>query len=148
MKKMNAVELGVRTEADLRVVRSRAVNAGFGSWLNDPSCFDRNVFIRETKDAMIAAFGQDHSYDEHLVSALADQLEIYVQCIPDIRERGIICHALNGIEMVNPSIKAKDAALARFLQILTALGLIPSGRPKKSATPTAIDELLAGPKVA
>jgi P27 family predicted phage terminase small subunit len=134
------------SEANLRIAHSRAESAGYGSWLNDPSCFDRNRFVQETKDAMIAAYGHDIQYDEHLISKLADQMEVYVACIPDIRERGIICHALNGIEMVNPSIKAKDAALGRILQILTTLGLCPSGRPKKVSTPTAIDELLAGPK--
>lgn len=145
---MNSTTRPNKSPAKLKIAHSRAEAAGYGSWLNDPSSFDRNRFVSETKEAMMDAYGQDAKFDEHLISKLADQMEVYVACIPDIRARGIICYALNGIEMVNPSIKAKDAALGRILQILTTLGLCPNGRPKKAATPTSIDELLAGPKVA
>ena len=56
--------------------------------------------------------------------------------------------AQNGARMANPNQKIRDAALAKIMQLLTMLGLVPNGRPKKSSAPTEIDELLEGPKYA
>ena len=57
-------------------------------------------------------------------------------------------YANNGARMANPNQKVRDTALARVMQLLTMLGLVPNGRPKKSNAPTDIDELLEGPKYA
>ena len=83
-----------------------------------------------------------------MVSILADQMETYVLATNNLATEGMIEYANNGARMANPNQKVRDTALARVMQILTMLGLVPNGRPKKANTPTEIDDLLEGPKYA
>lgn len=133
---------------NLKIVESRLGEAGLAHWLKNPESWDREAFGLEVRKAMIDAYGLDVKFDEHLITVLADQMHTYVLSTKNLADEGLIEFANNGARMANPNQKVRDTALARVMQILTMLGLVPSGRPKKSNAPTEIDDLLEGPKYA
>ena len=94
------------------------------------------------------AYGLDVQFDEHIITMLADQMDTYVKAAKNLLTEDLVEFAQNGARMANPNQKIRDAALAKIMQLLTMLGLVPNGRPKKSSAPTEIDELLEGPKYA
>jgi hypothetical protein len=117
-------------------------------WLADFESWDMDRFAGEVREAMIAAYGMDHKFDENLISILANQMNTYVLAAQALSIEPVLEDANNGTRMANPNQKVRDTALSRVIQIMTAMGLLPSGRPKKSAAPTEIDAILAGPKSA
>ena len=130
------------------VVQIRLREANLAKWLENPDTWDKEVFAGEVNQAMISAYGMEVSFDEHLITMLADQMDTYVKATKALLNEELIEYANNGARMANPNQKVRDCSLARVMQLLTMLGLVPSGRPKKSAAPNEIDELLEGPKVA
>jgi ribosome assembly protein YihI (activator of Der GTPase) len=77
---------------------------------------------------------------------LTDQMDTYVKAAKALLTEDLIEFANNGARMANPNQKVRDGALARIMQLMTMLGLVPNGRPKRANIPTDIDELLAGPQ--
>lgn len=133
---------------NLTIVESRFDHAGLAHWLKNPESWDKEKFAQEVTKAMTDAYGLEVKFDEHLISILADQMHTYVLSTKNLKEEGLIEFANNGARMANPNQKVRDTALARVMQILTMLGLVPNGRPKKSSAPTELDDLLEGPKYA
>ena len=131
---------------NMTLTKERLENANLAHWLEDPTTWDREKFAREVKDALVAAYGMDVDFDTHLVSMLTDQMDTYVKACSALMTEDMIEYANNGSRMANPNQKVRDTALSRIMQLLTMLGLVPSGRPKRSNAPTEIDELLAGPQ--
>jgi P27 family predicted phage terminase small subunit len=130
------------------VVELRLREANLAHWLKDLSLWDKEKFAGEVRQAMVEAYGVDVEFDQHIITLIADQMDTYVKATNAILTEGLVELANNGARMANPNQKIRDSALARFMQLLTMLGLVPSGRPKRSNTPTEIDELLEGPKFA
>jgi phage terminase small subunit len=114
-------------------------------WLEDPTTWDREKFSAEVRDAMVDAYGVDVKFDTHLITMLTDQMDTYVKAASALNSEELVEYATNNARMANPNQKIRDSALARVMQLLTMLGLVPNGRPKRSNAPTEIDELLAGP---
>lgn len=128
------------------VAFQRLEGAGIANWLKNPNAWDKESFAIQIRKAMVDTYGLDVEVDEHIITMLADQMDTYVKAAQKLLTEELveICH--NGARMANPNQKIRDAALAKIMQLLTMLGLVPSGRPKRANTPTDIDELLAGPK--
>jgi P27 family predicted phage terminase small subunit len=124
----------------------RLRGAGLASWLEKPESWNKKAFAKQIRKAMADAYGIEVEFDEHLITMLADQMDTYVKAAHRLLEEELveICH--NGARMANPNQKIRDTALAKIMQLLTMLGLVPSGRPKRANTPTDIDELLGGVK--
>ena len=97
---------------------------------------------------MVDTYGLEVKFDTHIITMLADQMDTYVKSTKALLTEDLIEYANNGARMANPNQKVRDTSLARIMQLLTMLGLVPNGRPKRSNTPTEIDELLEGPKFA
>ena len=131
---------------DKKITKLRFRESGLAHWLEKPESWDKNRFAIEVNDAMHNAYGLEVKFDENLVTILADQMDTYVKSTTALLTEDLIEMANNGARMANPNQKVRDTALARVMQILTMLGLVPNGRPKKSSVPTDIDELLEGPK--
>ena len=140
--------VNMNKKPNLTVVEGRLQVAGLAHWLKQPGAWDREAFAREVNEAMLSAYGLEVKFDEHLITILADQMDSYVKATLSLETEGLIEYANNGARMANPNQKVRDTALARVMQLLTMLGLVPNGRPKKSNAPTDIDELLEGPKYA
>lgn len=128
------------------VAFQRLEGAGIANWLKNPESWDKEAFAIQIRKAMLDAYGLDVEIDEHIITMLADQMDTYVKAAHKLLTEDLVEVANNGARMANPNQKIRDAALAKIMQLLTMLGLIPNGRPKKSNSPTDIDELLAGPK--
>lgn len=124
----------------------RLETAGIANWLKNPDSWNKEFFAMQIRKAMVDAYGLDVEIDEHLITMLADQMDTYVKAAKALLVEDLIEFANNGARMANPNQKVRDGALARIMQLMTMLGLVPSGRPKRSHAPTDIDELLAGPK--
>lgn len=133
---------------DKKITHLRLVEAGLAEWLEKPDSWDRKKFAEQVSKAMVDAYGLEVKFDEHLISMLADQMETYVKATKALMTEDLIEYANNGARMPNPNQKVRDTALARVMQLLTMLGLVPNGRPKKSNAPTELEELLEGPKYA
>lgn len=116
-------------------------------WLDEPDQWDKKKFAQDTRQAMKDAYGADYKYDKKLVSLLSDQFDLYVKATHAVAKEGLVEMANNGARMSNPNHKVRDGALARIMQLMVHLGLVPNGRPKKSAAPTDIDDLLEGVKI-
>lgn len=119
--------------------------ASLAHWLENPTSWDREKFSAEVQDAMIDAYGVDVKFDTHLITMLTDQMDTYVKAASALNSEELVEYATNNARMANPNQKIRDSALSRIMQLLTMLGLVPAGRPKRSNAPTEIDELLAGP---
>lgn len=128
------------------VAFQRLEGAGIANWLKNPESWDKETFAVQIRKAMVDTYGLDAEIDEHIVTMLADQMDTYVKAAHKLLTEDLVETANNGARMANPNQKIRDAALAKIMQLLTMLGLVPSGRPKRASTPTDIDDLLAGPK--
>lgn len=128
------------------VAFQRLEGAGVANWLKNPQSWDKETFAIQIRKAMVDAYGLEVEIDEHMITMLTDQMDTYVKAAKALLTEDLIELANNGARMANPNQKVRDGALARIMQLMTMLGLVPSGRPKRSNAPTDIDELLAGPK--
>jgi phage terminase small subunit len=128
------------------VAFQRLEGAGVANWLKNPQSWDKETFAIHIRKAMVDAYGLEVEIDEHMITMLTDQMDTYVKAAKALLVEDLIELANNGARMANPNQKVRDGALARIMQLMTMLGLVPSGRPKRSNSPTDIDELLAGPK--
>ena len=128
------------------VAFQRLEGAGIANWLKNLESWDKENFAIQIRKAMVDAYGLDVEIDEHIITMLTDQMDTYVKAANRLLVEDLVEVANNGARMANPNQKIRDAALSKIMQLLTMLGLVPNGRPKKSNAPTDIDELLAGPK--
>lgn len=133
---------------DTKIAHLRLVEANLAEWLEKPDAWSREKFAEQVTKAMVDAYGMEVKFDQHLVSMLTDQMETYVKATKALQSEDLIEYANNGARMPNPNQKVRDTALARVMQLLTMLGLVPNGRPKKSNAPSELEELLQGPKYA
>ena len=127
------------------IAMNKLREAKLAHWLEDPTTWDKEKFANEVNKAMVDAYGLDVEFDTHLITILTDQMDTYVKAASALMTEPMIEMANSGMRMSNPNQKIRDSALSRIMQLLTMLGLVPSGRPKRSNAPTDIDELLAGP---
>lgn len=98
-------------------------------WLDDPDAWDRDKFVRETSDFLWDTYGIGSNQDQHVLAALAAQLDIYVQCWQGVQRDGIITEFNNGQTIgPNPYLTAGDKALSRAIVLMNELGLTPRGR--------------------
>jgi phage terminase small subunit len=130
------------------VVDDRFKESNLAYWLTDFSSWSKDRFAGEVREAMVSAYGLEVAFDENLVTILTDQMNTYVLATQTLAVEPLIELANNGARMANPNQKIRDTSLSRIIQIMTTMGLLPSGRPKRSNAPTEIDDILAGPKAA
>ncbi len=128
------------------VAFDRLEGAGLASWLEQPETWNRKAFAKQIRKAMVDTYGIDVTVDEHIVTMLTDQMDTYIRAAAKLQLEDFVEVAQNGARMANPNQKIRDAALGKIMQLLTMLGLVPSGRPKRASAPTDIDELLDGVK--
>jgi phage terminase small subunit len=112
-------------------------------WNKQQFAFDIANFIESTQSANTFP-------NMVLIELLGTQIDIYIQCLKQIEQQGLIESYNNGAT-TGPSIHftMADKALNRAIQIMKELGVTPSHRVGivKSTSPEAfeIEEFLAGP---
>jgi phage terminase small subunit len=117
------------------------------NWLDNPADWDKDKFIQETSDFLADNFGIGADQDKHLLAMLANQIEIYIQCIEGIKRDGIVMEFNAGQTLgTNPFLTAGDKALAKIIVLMNELNLTPKNRiamPKQEAG--KYQHLLDGP---
>lgn len=107
-------------------VRQRVPKA---DWLDNPDAWDRDKFIEETSEFLWQTYGIGSAQDQHILAALANQMEIYIRCMKGVAKGGIITQFNNGATVgPNPFLTAGDKALSRAVVLMNELGLTPRGR--------------------
>ena len=98
-------------------------------WIDNPSAWNRDDFIKETSDFLWETYGIGSNQDKHVLAALAAQIEIWVMCWQGIQNEGIVVEQNAGVSRgVNPYVTAGDKALQRALVLMGELGLTPKSR--------------------
>jgi phage terminase small subunit len=125
-------------------VRARVPKA---VWLDNPDAWDRDVFVQETSDFLWETYGIGSNQDQHVLAALANQMEIYIKCMKGVAKGGIVTTFNNGATVgPNPYLSAGDKALARAVVLMNELGLTPRGRLATNKQEGGkYSKLLAGP---
>jgi phage terminase small subunit len=125
-------------------VRARVPKA---VWLDNPDAWDRDLFVKETSDFLWETYGIGSNQDQHVLAALANQMEIYIKCMKGIAKGGIVTTFNNGATVgPNPYLSAGDKALSRAVVLMNELGLTPRGRLATNKQEGGkYSKLLAGP---
>ena len=118
---------------------------GEAPWLSDPQTWNRANFIQQVEQAMIEAHGTAAQIDRLLVSMLASQVEIYVQCWSEIRTDGLVSTFNAGATPgKNLHVAIADRALRQVASLLSELSLSPRNRAARLTT-GRYAQLLRGP---
>lgn len=125
-------------------VRNRVPQA---AWLDDPTQWDKAQFIRETSEFLWEVYGIGSNQDQHILAALAVQMDIYVRCWHELQSADIVVSHNNGATVgPNPYFTASDRALSRAVVLMNELGLTPKGRlASKTQEGGKYAKLLSGP---
>jgi phage terminase small subunit len=119
-------------------------------WLSPTDDWNKKLFETAIVDLIESSQGVNTYANMVLVQMLCTQVDLYVQCIRQIADTGLV-EAYNKGANTGPSIHftMADKALNRALQIMKELGLTPAHRVGvvRNQSPEAIDleEFLAGP---
>jgi phage terminase small subunit len=118
-------------------------------WMNQPDQWDREEFLRLTKQHLFKTNGRFDLADSQLVGMLASQIDIYITSIRELKVSGLVVYFNNGVTMgPSPHLTIADKALNRVLQIMKILELSPkarAGRPAPQEISPEIQRFLAGP---
>lgn len=123
---VHGTKAGHKAQALPEAVRQRVPKA---DWLDNPDAWDRNKFIEETSEFLWQTYGIGSAQDQHILAALANQMDIYIKCMKGVAKGGIITQFNNGATVgPNPFLTAGDKALSRAVVLMNELGLTPRGR--------------------
>lgn len=120
----------------------------FMDWLDKPDLWIRSTFEHQVSEYFMRINGIIEIPDRTLIAVLCTQIELYVECVIQIRKTGLINTYNSGSTIgPNPHIPIADKALNRILHILRDLKMT-----QKTKDSTHFQdgknyvELLAGPK--
>ena len=116
-------------------------------WLDEPSRWDRQAFIKQTADYLWVKAEIGSNQDAHLLGALGVQMEIFVKCWDHIQKNGLIQEFRNETIGQNTHLAIGDKALARAVILMNEIGLTKDFRAKEIvADEKDWTEFLKGPK--
>lgn len=118
-------------------------------WLDNPKNWDRAKFIKDTSDFLYEVYGIGSDQDRHTLAMLADNIEVYIEAMKQVRESGIVSTFNNGGTMgMSPYLTVKNKATTLILQLMNELGLTPRGRlsKQKAGDESPVARILRGPK--
>jgi P27 family predicted phage terminase small subunit len=118
-------------------------------WLDNPSAWNKDQFIKEAADYLFEVYGIGSDQDKHTLAMLADQVETYISCVQGIKETGIVVDFNDGKTMgASPYITVKNKATTLIIQLMNELGLTPRGRLSinKPDDSSSISKFLRGAK--
>lgn len=117
-------------------------------WLTSPDSWNKDKFSEDIVLYLENTQGVNTYPNLVLVGLLANQIDLYVQCVRQSNTLGLIESYNKGATFgPNPYITMADKALNRIIQLMKELGLTPSHRVgsvrKMDAETLEIDELFA-----
>ena len=127
-------------------IRKRVPKA---EWLDHPESFSQTTFIEETADFLHEVYGIGSDQDKHALGMLADQIEVYVNCSIQLRDKNLIVKYNDGKTFgTNPFLALRNKTTTLIIQLMNELGLTPRGRlnASKSGDDSPVAKFLMGPK--
>ena len=101
-------------------------------WMDNPSEWNKEKFIKETSDFLFEMYGIGTEQDKHTLAMLADQIDLYIECNKGVKANGVISKFNNGKTIgPNPFITVRSSTLKLIIQLMNELGLTPRGRLEK-----------------
>ena len=132
-------------------LKTRKVAAVLGelSWLDEPETFDRNEYIAEMAQLLKDIYGSDLRQHRWALRALADQMQIYLECKVSVDAQGVTASYNNGKTVgASPHVTIQREALSKIVMLMNDMGLMPKQIYEKTSSGiNEADDFLAGPKV-
>ena len=118
-------------------------------WMENPEAFDKKEFVKEFSELIAEVYQEGARQHRHILTMLADQVQIYVDCKKEIDNNGLTAEFNNGKTIgANPAINIQRESIGKILQLMNELGITPKAiYTKTSAAATTAVDFLAGPKV-
>jgi phage terminase small subunit len=119
-------------------------------WMDNPSAWNKALFVIETSDYLFDVYGIGSAQDKHTLTMLADQIDLYIQCGIGIEKNGIVTVFNDGKTIgPNPFITIRNNALKLIIQLMNELGLTPRSRLGKAGSlpSSTVNSLMLGPQV-
>jgi len=110
------------------------------NYIRDPETWDATAFETQIRSEVEGSTGALTASDETLVGMLVMTMQSLIDAERVIQAQGMIEHYNSG-PATSPYYKIRTECLDKAIKILAELALVARGRPKKTSTPTEIDEL-------
>jgi hypothetical protein len=110
------------------------------NYIREPDTWDATAFETQIRSEVENSTGALTASDETLVGMLVMTMQSLIDAERVIQTQGMIEHYNSG-PATSPYYKIRTECLDKAIKILAELALVARGRPKKTSTPTAIDEL-------
>lgn len=129
--------------------RKLAAVLGGLSWLDEPETYDRDEYISEMAQLLKDIYGSDLRQHRWALRALADQMQIYLECKISIDAEGVTASYNNGKTVgASPHVSIQREALSKIVMLMNDMGLMPKQIYEKTSSGiNEADEFLSGPKV-
>ena len=117
-------------------------------WMKNPDAWDKQKFIDETSEFLFTVYGIGNDQDKHLLTMLAENMEVYVNCNRMIKSNNIIVPFNDGKTMgTNPFISLRNKQSTLIIQQMNELGLTPRSRLSagKSEEESPLTKFMRGP---
>jgi hypothetical protein len=112
------------------------------NYIRNPDDWDATAFETQIRNEVENSTGELTASDEILVGMLVMTMQSLIDAQTTIAKNGFIEY-FNAGPAMSPWYKVRTESLDKSIKILAELGLVARGRPKKTNTPSDIDELFA-----
>lgn len=101
----------------------------FASWAENPNSFSRKKFVEETANYLFDVYGIGSEQDQHTLTMLADQMQVYVDA-KNAQDSMPLVIEMNGGKTLapNPYITIANKAMENSIKLMNELGLTPKSR--------------------
>ena len=101
----------------------------FATWGNNPESFSRKRFVQETADYLFDVYGIGSEQDQHTLTMLADQMQVYIEAKKMQDTMPLVVEINNGKTLApNPYITIANKAMDNAIKLMNELGLTPKSR--------------------
>ena len=97
--------------------------------MDNPFAWDKAKFIADTADWLYDVYGIGSAQDRHVLTMLANHIEVYVKCMEGLANTGVVTK-FNGGKTVglSPYLTGANKATTMAIQLMNELGLTPRSR--------------------
>lgn len=101
----------------------------FATWGDNPESFSRKRFVQETADYLFDVYGIGSEQDQHTLTMLADQMQVYIEAKKMQDTMPLVVEINNGKTLApNPYITIANKAMDNAIKLMNELGLTPKSR--------------------
>ena len=101
----------------------------FATWGDNPDSFSRKKFVEETANYLFDVYGIGSAQDQHTLTMLADQMQIYIDAKKSQDTMPLVIEMNGGKTLApNPYITIANKAMENSIKLMNELGLTPKSR--------------------